>query len=428
MNDVIRRTAPRSGTAVSLFFLIASFACDRGEGQDASRANAPGASAVPEQRAEHAGEVHLTAEAVISNGIKIEAAARHVLVPTLTAPARVAFNAEAMAHVGSPLMGRVSDLRARLGDDVKKGDVLLIVESPELGGAQSDFLQKRAAASAAGPSVELAKSSYERAKALYDKSEGIALTEVQKRESEFRAADAARAIATAAAEGAENRLHLFGMDQAAVDLLAKTTEITPHFAVTAPISGRVIQREVTLGELVSPEKEALLVLAGMDTLWVLADVPEARLAEIAVGNASVVTVGTGKGAIFRGAVSMISPAVDPTTRSAQVRIEVKEGAAATLRPGMFARVEIETGDKATEREAVLAVPDEAVQTVEGVPSVFVPIAGDETAFARRAVRIGAPFGGMIPILAGLAEGERIVVAGSFILKAELGKGSAEDEG
>jgi cobalt-zinc-cadmium efflux system membrane fusion protein len=134
-------------------------------------------------------------------------------------------------------------------------------------------------------------------------------------------------------------------------------------------------------------------------------------------------VGTGEGASFNGTVAFISPAVDPSTRSAQVRIEVQDGHVA-LRPGMFARVEIEAGAAGATPEPVLAVPDEAVQTVEGGPAVFVPVPGEENTFAKRAITVGRAVGGMVPVLSGLKEGEAYVVAGSFLMKAELGKGSA----
>jgi cobalt-zinc-cadmium efflux system membrane fusion protein len=413
---------------ILLLMLLSLPSCKERSPQPASHEHEPASGDASEQSEHdaHADEVKLSSEAIQRYGIKIEPAAKHVLVPTLLAPARVSYNTEAMAHVGSPLRGRVTELKVRLGGTVKKGDPVLMIESPELGEAQSDYLQKRAAALAAGPPVDLAQSAHERARALYDKSQGIALTEVQKREADYRAAQAALMSARTAAVGAENRLHLFGMNQQAVESLVATGEVAPRVAITAPIAGQVVEREVTLGELVSPEKEALLVLANLDTLWVLADVPEARLQEIAVGGKVRVTVGTGEGASFNGSVAFISPSVDPSTRSAQVRIEVQDGRL-SLRPGMFARVEIETRPVGRTQEPVLAVPDEAVQTVEGGPAVFVPVAGEENTFGKRAITVGRAVGGMVPVLSGLEEGESYVAAGSFLMKAELGKGSASHE-
>lgn len=375
----------------------------------------------------HADEVKLTAEAIERYGVKVQPAQLWALKPTFVAPARVGFNTEAMAHVGSPLRGRAVELKVRLGDTVKRGDALLVVESPELGEAQNDFFQKRIAAQSASPAVDLARVAWERAKALLEQSQGISLTEVQKREAEYKAAVASQRAAEAAVVGSENRLHLLGMSQASVEELAKTGEISPRYTVHAPIDGQVVQREVTLGELVSPDREALLVLADTSTLWVLADVPEARLHEIAVGAKSRVAVGTTGARRFEGQVAFVAPLVDAATRTAQVRIEVP-AAALTLKPGMFAQVEIVATDPANPEAApMVAVPDEAVQTVEGGPAVFVPVKGEPNTFAKRAVTVGPSVGGLVPILGGLVEGEEFVVAGTFILKAELGKGSAAHE-
>ena len=134
---------------------------------------------------EHTDEVKLTAEAVERYGVKTQPAQLWALKPTFTAPARIAFNTEAMAHVGSPLRGRAVEIKVRLGDAVKRGDALLIVESPELGEAQADYFQKRIAAQTAAAPVDLAKVAWDRAKGLVEQSQGISLTEVQKREAEY---------------------------------------------------------------------------------------------------------------------------------------------------------------------------------------------------------------------------------------------------
>lgn len=378
----------------------------------------------------HADEVTLTSEAIARYGLRLEAAHRRTLTPTFVAPARVGFNSDAMAHVGSPLKGRAIEIKVRLGDSVKRGSPLLVVESPELGEAQADFLQKRTAVESSAPAVDLAKVAWERAKGLFDQSQGISLTEVQKREAEYKATIAAQRAAVAAVIGVENRLHLLGMSQHSIDELARTGEIAPRYTIDAPIDGQVIQREVTLGELVGPEREALMVLANMSVLWVLADVPEARLREVSKGTRARIIIGTSgspNAQTFEGQVALVAPLVDAATRTAQVRIDVPSSSLA-LRPGMFAQAEIasiEEGD--TLSVPVIAVPDEAVQVVEGVPSVFVPVEGEPGAFARRPVRVGQPVGGLVPILAGLEEGEEVVASGTFILKAELGKGNASHE-
>jgi cobalt-zinc-cadmium efflux system membrane fusion protein len=214
------------------------------------------------------------------------------------------------------------------------------------------------------------------------------------------------------------------MTQTQVMVLARTGEVNPRFTIRAPLPGTVIEREVTLGELVSPDKEALLVLADTSTYWVLADVPEAQLAEIEIGAKATIELAAIKADPLNGVVSAIAPALDPETRSARVRIEVSN-VGTVLRPGMFSRVAIET--EAKDAPPVLAIPEEAVQTVEGEPAVFVPVEDEPNTFAKRPVRVGQPVGSMVPVLDGLKPDEQLVVSGSFILKAELGKSEAAHE-
>lgn len=380
---------------------------------------------------EHTDEVRLTEDALARYGVKVEAAQLWALRPTFVAPARVAFNAEAMAHVGSPLSGRIAQLYVKLGSAVAVGDPLVLVHSPELGEAQSDFLIKRTAAESALPAVDLAKVSWDRARSLHETTEGsISLTEVQRREAEYKVAVAGQRGAHAAAVAAENRLHLLGMKQDAVAALAASGEVDPRFVIDAPIAGQVVEREITLGELVGPDRDSLLIIADTSTLWVLADVPEARLHAVAVGATAWVAVGSGGGPTFEGRVAFIAPMVDPTTRTAQLRIETPGGAlgGGAIRPGMFAHAEIvATTPDGADPAPQVAVAREAIQTVEGGPAVFVPVEGEPNTFAKRAVTIGPAVGGLVPVFAGLVEGERFVAAGSFILKAELGKGSAAHE-
>lgn len=373
----------------------------------------------------HAHEVKLTPEVIQRYGVKFGPATRQALTPTLTVPARVTFNTEAMAHVGSAVRGRAVEIKARVGDQLKKGDPLLIIESSELGEAQSDYLQKRTAVSVAASAVEPAKDALERAKKLYEQNQGISLGEVQKRQADYKAAQGALQTAQSAATAAENKLHLLGMDQPSVDALAKSTEINPKFAIRAPLDGQVIEREITLGELVSPEKDALLILANVSTLWVIAEVSENRLRDVSIGSSARVHVTAVSATPVQGKVSFIAPTLDPNTRTAQVRIELPN-AQGTLKPGMFATAEIRANRKAGD-EIALTVPDEAVQTVEGAPAVFVPVEGEPNTFVPRAVTVGESVGGMSPVLSGLKEGEPVVISGSFILKAELGKSEAAHE-
>lgn len=373
----------------------------------------------------HADEVKLTADAIRRSGIVVATAKRQGVASMLVAPGRVEFNGDAVAHVGSAVAGRVSQVTAKVGDAVKAGDELLIIESPELGEAQSDFLQKRAAVTVAESAVEPAKESYERAKKLFDQSQGIALAEVQKRHADFRAAEGSLLTASAASRAAENKLRLLGMSESAVQSLEKSGSIDPKFAVRSPIAGQVVEREVTLGELVSPDKEALIVIADPARLWVWADVPEAKLGAIHTGAAASITTAAATKAV-EGKIAHISPQLDVNTRTGRVRIDVTS--AGGLRPGMFARVELAASDaSASAGDAVIAVPAEAVQTLEGNAVVFVVVPNEANTFAARVVKVGRGSGGLVPILSGLKEGESFVAEGSFVLKADLGKSGAAHE-
>ncbi|MGC4030152.1 MAG: efflux RND transporter periplasmic adaptor subunit [Tepidisphaeraceae bacterium] len=373
----------------------------------------------------HADEVKLTEVAIKQNNVRIGVAEARNLRASFVAPARLCYDAEAMAHVSSVVSGRVIELKAKLGDKVNKDDELLVVESPDFGRAQSEYLQRRTEADTAAAAVAAPKDAFARAEKLYDESQGVAYSEVQKREGDYRAAVGAAANAKASLQAAENGLHLFGLDNAAVKKLAETGEINARFSIRAAIAGQVIAREVTLGELVSPDKEKLLVIANTERLWVQADVPEGRLADVGVGSAAEVQIASLPGERVKGEVSLVSPEIDPATRTARLRIVIAN-ADGKLRPGMFAKALIQSRD-ANNGQASVVVPEEAVQAVEGKPSVFVPVADEPNTFARREVVVGRTVNGFVPVISGLQADEKLVVSGSFILKAELGKSEAGHE-
>lgn len=370
---------------------------------------------------ERFGQIELTAEAVDAFGVQVETVGEQELTARVNAPARVAFNAERMAHVGSAVEGRVAEVRARLGDAVAQGSLLLVVESPELGERQSTLLAAVAAAESARPAVELSQQAYERARALYDETEGgISLTEVQRRQSDLAVARATLSAAEAHADAAANALLLYGMNEAAVNELSRTRSIVPRFDVRAPIAGQVVERDVTPGELVGPDDPGpLMIVADLSRVWVFVDVPEARLGTLGVGARAVLEVPALPGASFTGEVTYVEPRLNEATRTARLRLEVPNPDG-SLRPGMFARAVISP----PAGTSALAVPAEAVVTIDGRPAVFVPMREKPNTFLKRPVTLGERAGGMYPVLLGLEAGERVVTAGAFVLKADLGKSGA----
>jgi cobalt-zinc-cadmium efflux system membrane fusion protein len=404
--------------------------CNRGNtGAGGDGEHAAGATESSDEK--HGGEkdatkpavVKLSKEAAEEYEMKIAPAAVRTLVPTLDVPARVAFNADAEARVGAQVAGRVGDLKVRLGDSVHKGDELLVVESPDLGEAQSDYLQKRTALNAAAAAVEPLKESLERGQALYNQGQGISLAELQKRTADFKAAQAAVQAAEGAFKGAENKLRLMGMPDAAVQELAKTGNLTPRYSVHTPIDGQVVRRDVTVGSLVAPDRELAVEIADLSKLWVLADVPESHYGQFAAGAKAVVTVAALPDEKFEGKVTYVASSFDPATRSVQARVEVNNEKG-RLRPGMFARCRIDIPQP--DAKPVLAVPDEAVQDIEGRQVVFIPAGGDKPTYEARDVKAGPPVGGWAAVQSGLKEGESVVTHGAFILKAQLAKPAAEE--
>lgn len=373
---------------------------------------------------EHDDLIRLTPEAVQQAGIRIDTVRKHLLLDAIHAPARVEFNAHNMAYVGSPLSGQISEIKVMVGDKVNQGDILLVVQSPAIAEAQTDYLLKRIAVDTAQTSVDLAKVSYERAKMLHGESQGIALSEVLKRENDYKTALDTQLAAQTQAEIAKKRLLLSGMDTKAIEALEVSREISPFFAIRAPIHGQVIKREVVLGEMVNSDRQALLILADMSTLWILADVPEARLNHLKPGAKAKVTVPALPGKEWNGTVTFIAPMLNSTTRTGLVRIEINHDSE-DLRPGMFAQAAIIEANHDLSHEPALAVPEQAIQWVEGEWVVFVAIQGKKNIFEKRPVIVGKAVGGLLPVLSGLKEGESFVSAGGFILKAELGKNSAE---
>lgn len=434
-----RRGALRLRAAVLPLLLAAaplvSCSPEAGEGDEhghadegAEHAGHAGAKTDPHHTAEGRpgceDDVALPEAALERYGIAVASVRATVLTPTVSAPGHLAFPQGAVARVGCAVAGRISEVRVRSGDAVAAGDTLLVVDSSALGEAQSEYLERRVVATTAGPALELARQALARAQELYTTVQGVALSEVQRREAELRAAERDQEIARASAAAAQSRLLLLGLTEQGVRELEETGKVESRLAVTAPIAGRVVELSAMLGELVGPEKDRLAVVGDLSVLWAIAEVSESRLAEVAVGAAARVQVPALVHPGHAGRVSAIATMLEPATRTAEVRIEVPNPDG-TLLPGMFIEVEVESSRAAG--APVLAVPDAAVLTVEGSACVFVPVEAGGSVFCKHEVEVGAPIGANIPVLSGLSEGDLVVVSGAFRLKAEHGKASAQHE-
>ena len=310
------------------------------------------------------------------------------------------------ARVGVRVPGRVTAIKVAVGDVVKKGQMLAVIESPELGRGKSDYVSAAAAA-------KLARENAAREKQLFEKKISA--------EVEWRKAEAEAVRTSAELQAAENRLHALGVGEG--QLPGEVKHFTSTFGAVSPIDGVVVERGVTLGEMVNPEKSLFLVM-DVSVVWLIVDVFEKDIGQLALKQRVKVSVAAYKEEVFEGEVSYVGAIVEPRSRAVKVRIALANPNG-RLKPGMFARVSL-SDTKGDEHEH-LFVPVEAVQRTDKGTIVFVP--GDEPGeFVPRPVKTGHEAGKSVAIESGLTSGEQVVVSGSFILKSELGKESLGESG
>jgi len=208
---------------------------------------------------------------------------------------------------------------------------------------------------------------------------------------------------------ARKRLELWDIGAAQIDRIASTGETIQNLPLNSPISGFVMERNAFPKQHVTPET-VLYTVADLSTVWVIADVFEYEAANVRVNLPASLTLVSSPGRAFRGRVSYILPDVDPATRTLKVRLQFDNPGFA-LKPGMFGEVELSTGGARK-----LTVPETAVLNSGDRQVVFLD--RGEGRFEPRAVTIGVQSGGLIEILSGLREGDRIVTSGNFLLDSE----------
>lgn len=383
---------------------------EKGEKGEKGHGHDEGTAGAHEEEGEHGHEegkaVHLAPEQIKAANIQIATVEVRKETAVLEANGQIGAAEDRQARVGVRVAGRIASLKTGVGSTVKKGQVLAVVESPELGRAKSDYVSAAATA-------RLARENATREKLLFEKKISA--------EVEWQRAEAEAVRSAAELQAAENRLHALGVGEAG--LPEKVAHFTSTFSVTSPIDGLIVERPVTLGEMVTPEKTLFLVM-DLTEVWLLVDVFERDISQVALGQKVKVNVTAYKEEEFEGTVSHIGAIVEPRSRAVKVRIALAN-ASGRLKPGMFARVSL--ADTKGDEHEHLFVPVEAVQRTEDGTIVFVP--GEEPGeFVARSVKTGHEAGKNVAIESGLSSGERVVVSGSFILKSELGKESLGESG
>lgn len=349
-----------------------------------------------------AGPIELTAEQVANAGLAYGVVERRASAGVLAATAEIEPAADRMASLGSRVAGRVTAIRASEGDQVRAGQTLAVIQSPELGQAKADYL---GAVADARVSREIA----DRERALFERKISA--------EREWRQAEADAVRAEAQKQAAETRLHALGLTDADLEPLGREEHYTSTVSVRTPITGLVAARTASLGQVVEPAA-ALFEVVDLREVWLVIDVYEQSLRDVRVGQkVEVRTAATGE-RVFTGTVARIGAVVEPRTRTIKVRVVLANPDGA-LKPGMFATARIQ-GTLRQASEAALFVPGAAVQRDGEETVVFVP-AGPR-GFARKVVKTGESAEDWVQVLDGLAAGDSVVTTGSFMLKSEFRKG------
>ncbi|QSV46667.1 efflux RND transporter periplasmic adaptor subunit [Geobacter benzoatilyticus] len=353
---------------------------------------------------EHGGEglVKMAAEAQKQNGVAVAAAGKQRLAGVISATGKVEANADRIAHVSPRIAGKIVSVRASLGDAVAAGQPLATLDSVELGEALNRYRQSKTR-------LALAQSSMDRIKALVEKKIA-ARKDILQAETDYQ-------MARTELHTDEERLSLYGV---APSDIKNANHRKPLLPVRSPIGGIITEKHAIVGELADPST-SLYTVADLSSVWVMVDINEKDLAKVHRGQPAAVTVSAFPELKLKGRITYIADLVDEATRTVKARVEVANPGR-KLKPEMFASVELAL---AADAPPVLAVPEDAVQDLDGEKVVFVAEGSDE--FAARPVQTGRAAGGLVEIVSGLAEGENYAVKGSFILKSELKKGEMTDE-
>jgi cobalt-zinc-cadmium efflux system membrane fusion protein len=348
------------------------------------------------------GKIKMTTEVQKQNGVVVAAVKKQRISGVISATGKVEVNADRIAHVSPRITGKVVSVKASLGDGVSAGQTLATLDSVELGESLSRYHQSKT-------KLGLAQSNMDRIKNLVDKKIA-ARKDILQAETEFR-------IAQTELHTDEERLSLYGVT--ASDLAGDGRK-RPHLPVRSPIGGIITEKHAIVGELSDPSK-SLYTVADLSSVWVMVDINEKDLAKVRRGQAAIVTVGAFPDQKLKGRITYIADLVDQATRTVKARIEVSNPGR-KLKPEMFASVELAL---AADAPPVLAVPEDALQELDGKKVIFV--AENETEFEPRPVQVGRAAGGIVEIVSGLKEGERFAIKGAFILKSEAKKGEMKDD-
>lgn len=357
-----------------------------------------------EERGEHDEQLKLSAEEMAEFGIELAKAGPGQMDIQISLPGEIKLNADRLAHVTPRLSGVVQDVFKNVGDTVRKGEVMAVLESRELAAAKAAYF-------AARERVSLAQSAYEREKKLWEDKISA--------EKDYLEAKQALAEVRIEARAAQQQLEALGLTAEYVQRLSNGSGSSlTRFEVTAPFDGTVIEKHIALGEALEANAEAF-TLADLTTVWVDVSVYQKHLLAVRQGQEVVISAGAGM-PDATGTIAYVGPIVGEQTRTAMARV-LLPNSGGLWRPGLFVTVGV-----AVEQLTVpVVVPSTAIQIVNGETVVFVEEAG---AFKAVDVQVGRADSARVEIVGGLDSGLSYVAKGGFHLKAQLEKGSFAEEG
>ena len=355
------------------------------------------------------GVVTVAADSPMLEQIRVETV-QTAPVPTaeVDSPGKIEVNPNRVSHIVLPVVGRVTAVLVKLGDAVVEGQPLLTIQSPDADAAQSTALQAQAAVIQAQAALSKAQADYDRTKDLYEHN-AVAKKEVLDSQNSLAQATAAVAQTKAAHEQAVRRLKLLGL---------KPGDFQQQVIVHAPIAGKVLDLSVVPGEFRNDASTSLMTIADLSTVWVASDVPESYIRFIQLSEPVEISLVAYPGETFAGRVMRIADTVDPQTRTVKVRAEM-QNPQGRFRPEMFGSIHHIESTQVTP-----VVPASAVIQGEQHSVVFVEQAVGR--FRQTAVTVGKRLDDLIPVLAGLEAGERVVVDGAMLLKGQLPPSSAPE--
>jgi cobalt-zinc-cadmium efflux system membrane fusion protein len=391
-------TRSRSVTLAIALTVAAAFTAMRG-GHSTTPAKA--AQAPPEAAVVDGDSVTLSAEQ--AKAVKVAAVAEHDFVPSHETEGFIDFNEDHSVQVLSPWPGRIVRVLAKAGDDVKRGDVLFAIESPDLVTAESNLI-------AASGVLQLTTRALERARSMFE-SQTIAQKDVDQAASDQQTAQANLEAARAA-------VRIFGKSDPEIEQIIAGRATAAELRITSPIAGRVTSRNAAPGLLVQPGNgPAPFTVADISTMWMVANVAEDELPRMNLGQPVQASLAAYPNRTFEGRVSNIGAAVDPNTHRVTVRSEIRDPHH-ELRAQMLGTFVIRTGAELRSPAVPLAG---VVREGDGTMEVFVT--SDGRRFVRRPVKLGLQQDGMDQVLEGVANGEQVATDNALFVANELARQS-----